>query len=210
MPKTSRPSSIDEIKAELKRPKRKKRKKRTKRRINTESIEMALDQIIRAKTSGTRASIKPEFVARVLKELIDYRREEKQLAAEVEEILGDDADGYIIRIEDEPKLRVDEVMSLSELGNSSWESGSDLYNIEWKRQSDVELSEEETEEEPAAELDDSDVVHEVQQRPILRTSHNSSSGMRAAARWDDGSSSRRRIIFALLMVIALIFGSWFV
>lgn len=210
MPKTSRPSSIDEIKAELKRPKKRKSRRRNKRRINTESIETALDQIIRANTSGAKASIKPEFVVRVLKELIDYRNEEKQLAAEVEEIYGDNADDYSIRIEDEPKLRAEEVMSLSELGNSSWESGSNLYKIEWKRQGVVKLPVEKPDDESAADQDDSNVIHEVRQRSSLRTNRKSSSGLRAARRWNDGSSTRRMIIFTLLIIILLICESWFV
>lgn len=190
----SRPASIDEIKAEIRRTSS--RPKRRLRRIRTDSLETALDQIIRAKTAGARASIRPGFVARVLKELLDRRREERELISEVNEIFADD--GIMITDDPEPKIEVEEVQSLSELGNSSWESGSDLEKIEWKKPDTPDTPD---------ELDESNVIHETHHRPILRANRRIGSGMHIHGRWQDETTTRQVVIYALLIIIVLTFGS---
>lgn len=156
-------------------------------RISTDSIELALEQLIRTRTSGTKASIKPLFVIEVLKELIDRRHEESVLYAEFEELFMDD-DFYLSPGEDR-NIVVEEVMSLSQLGTSSCDSSSNLEKIEWKAP------------EP---LDESDVTYEVLQRPVLRAKRRSGV-MRAGNRWHDGYTTRRVIIFTLLTIIVLTF-----
>ena len=155
-------------------------------RISTNSIETALEQLVRTRTSGTKASIKPLFVMEVLKELLDYRREEALILEEVDELFcGGDL------------LIVDEVGTLSELGNSSYASEHDLHKIEWELPEDINELE---------ALDESDVTHKVHQRPILRNKHSSSRTTVMASRWDDGSPTRRVIVLVLLGVIILTFG----
>lgn len=157
------------------------------RRISTDSIELALEQLVRTRTSGTKASIKPLFVMEVLKELINYRREEALILEEVDELFcGGDL------------LTVDEVETLSELGNSSYASDYDLHKIEWGLPEDINELE---------ALDESDVTHEVHQRPVLRTKHSSSKVMGIESRWDDGSSTKRVVILSLLVVIIFTFGT---
>jgi len=164
------------------------------RRISTDSIELALEQLVRSRTSGTKASIKPLFVMEVLKELIHWRREERSLRSEVDSLFSDDL--ILMDSTSDKPLRVVEVGSLSELGNSS-RSGCDLREVEWKLPEEIN--------EPEA-LDESDVVHEVRRRPILRTKHSSTSSMGVQSRWNDGSSTRRVIILVLIVVIILTIG----
>jgi len=152
-------------------------KKKKIARISTDSIELALEQLIRTRTAKTKASIKPVFVIEALKELIDRRREEAAVFAEVEELFNDD----------DCEIVVEEVVSLSELGNSSWPSGPNLEEVEWKK---------------PEELDDSDVTHEVLQRPVLRTKRRSGV-MGSSGKWQDGYTTRRIIVFTLTIVIAL-------
>jgi hypothetical protein len=156
------------------------------RKIKTSSLEDALDQIIRVQTSGGKASIRPAFVAGVLKELIDRRKEDEVIFAEVEEIFG-------AELAAGTRLVVDEVKSLSQLGTSSF----DLEKAEWRLPKETE---------PSPELDESDVTYEVPHKPVLRTKHSSSSVM-VHGRWEDGSSTRKLIIYVLLTVILLTFGS---
>ena len=159
------------------------------RRIDTDSIELALEQLVRSRTSGTRASIKPLFVMEVLKELIHWRREERSLRSEVDSLFSDDL--ILMDSTSDKPLRVVEVESLSELGNSS-RSGCDLREVEWKLPEEINEPE---------ELDESDVVHEVRHRPILRSKRSGS--VMTQGRWNDGHTTRRVIIFGLLAVIGL-------
>ena len=157
------------------------------RKINTASLEDALEQIIRIQTAGGKASIKPRFVAGIIKELIDRRKEEELIFAEVEDLFGSELAMYT-------KIVVDEVTNLSQLGTSSF----DLEKAEWRVP--------EGPEEPP-ELDESDVIHDVQHKPVLRSKRSSSSGAVMRGRWDDGGKTKRMVVYALLAVIALTFGS---
>lgn len=159
-------------------------------RISTDSLESALEQIIRVRTAGGKASIKPVFVAELLKELIDRRTEDEELFHEIEEAFGED-------LATQTRIVVDEVTSLSQLGTSSF----DLEKAEWKLPEEINPPEEEEE-----ELDDSDVTYEVHHRPVLR-SKGKHSGMHVRGRWQDGGNTRRAVIYVLLTVIALTFGS---
>jgi hypothetical protein len=197
---SSRPSSIEELKAELKKP----RRKRSARRISTRSLENALDQILRARKSGTKASVKATFVARAFKELIRYRREEKRLLREVDQILSEDVScvhlaSDSIHVEGLPKIVVDEVTSLSQLGDSSWESGTDLRDIEWKLPADQDDLEDDEDEDDEDELD-----YASKTKSALTGGRT---GLRTRSRWNDNSSTRRFIIYALLAVIMICFGS---
>lgn len=168
-------------------------------RISTDSIELALEQLIRTRTAGTKASIKPVFVIETLKELLYWRAKDRSLCSEVDRLFGDD----LILVEsvyDRP-LRVIEVESLSELGASSCPSSLDLNKVEWKTPEEQEAAQ--ATEEPE-DLDDSDVTHEVLQRPVLRTNRRSGA-MRARSLWQDGYTTRHVVIFALIAVIALTF-----
>ena len=171
-----------------------KMKKKTARSISTDSIETALEQLVRTRTAGIKASIKPIFVIEVLKELLHWRREDRSLRSEVNSLFSDEL--ILMDNASDKPLRVVEIGSLSELGNSS-HAGFDLRKAEWKLP---------TEAEPPPELDESDVTYETHHKPILRTKHSSGSGM-VHGRWEDGSSTRKSIIYVLLTVIALTFGS---
>jgi len=168
------------------------------RRISTNSLETALTQIIRARTAGIKASIKPAFVSQILKELIDRRRDDKLLMAEVEQILGDNMD--IAAEESGSKLTVDEVMSLSELGNSSWASGSDLAQIQWQSKEELKEELKEEPEEP------DDIRYEDRFAPPI--SKHPKHVLIHTNRWDDGSDAARRIIiFAIVAASVAIFGT---
>lgn len=56
-------------------------------RISTNALERALEQLIQARTAGVRASIKPSFVSAIIKELLDYRKEEELILEEVEDLI---------------------------------------------------------------------------------------------------------------------------
>lgn len=158
------------------------------RRISTQSLESALDQIIRVQTAGGRAVIKPVFVASLLKELIDRRYEEQEIFAEVEELFGDDELGPLTPDSD-PLIQVDEVMSLDDLGTSSWTSGSDLDRVE------------------RPETEEDELLYDEPYVPVLKSKRRPSNGMHVRGRWSDGDTTRKLIIFTLLAVIALSFGS---
>jgi len=163
--------------------------KRTK--ISTDSLEVALDQIVRSRASGVKASINTQFIASILKELIDYRNAEKGLRDEVEVL-------FYGKPDPEPLIMVEEVQTLSELGNTSWSSGSkDAPSPDSPEEEDQALNEE-------------SLLHRRKPRPILRSRRSLlvSSGMHQA-RWGDGSDSRRFIIIALLIVIAVTLATLF-
>jgi len=160
-----------------------------RRRISTESIELALEQVVRARTSGTKASIKPVFVIKVLKELIDRRREERLIFDEVKELFDDD-ELVTVAEESDVEIVVREVESLSELGVSSWESSDEKNEKRVEKEVD------------GVPLDDSDVTHSVRRRPVLRPSRRRTVGMHESC-WQDGTAARHAVIFTLVVIIAL-------
>lgn len=160
-----------------------------RRRISTESIELALEQVIRALTSGTKASINPAFIIKLLKELIDRRHEEQLIFEEVKELF-DGSELVTVAEESDVEIVVREVEDLSELGVSSWESGDERCEKKVENEVDGEP------------LDDSDVTHSVQRRPVLRSNHRWTIGMHES-RWRDGSAAGHAIIFTLVVIIAL-------
>ena len=165
--------------------------KTRKRRISTESIEFALEQVIQARTSGIKASIRPTFVIKLLKELIARRHEERLIANEAKALFSD-YELVAVAEESGVEIVVREVQSLSELGVSSWESGD-------KSKNDTVTKKEVVKERA---LDDSDVVHTSQRRPVLKSKHRRSIRMHES-RWKNGSAARHAVIFTLIVVIAL-------
>jgi len=159
----------------------------TRKKISTESIETALEQIVKARTSKTKASINTQFVAAALKELINYRRSEQDLKDEVEVVFfGDER-----RI---PSIVADEVKTLSELGNTSWTSTESKGS---GQESTIDLTS--TADLDALEALDTPKPSRSSKRPVLVRSgvHD---------RWADDSSNRKVLTICLLIVIAVVFG----
>lgn len=175
-------------------------------RISTEALEHAVDQLIRARITRSKASIKPRFVAAVLTELLDRRREEELILLEVEDLFGKDGEldseyGLLdvpsdpgITIPEEPKLHlmVDEVMSLDDLGRSSWDSSKDIDEIDG-----------------IEEIDDDEFEPQIAQRSKRRSKHRqrlAASDTHRRAKWHQSTAGQVTVICMLLAIIALTFG----
>jgi hypothetical protein len=150
-------------------------------KISTNDLEGALDQIIRAKISGQKASISPTFIASTIKELIDRRNEDEENCRDIERLF----------FENEPLLKgkpvtvVEEVSTLSELGNTSWTTADE----EADTHADTRCLPEFIVKAPKAPK---------ARKPSLR------SGVRARAA-ADRNSLRKWIAIALVIVIILTF-----
>jgi hypothetical protein len=150
----------------------------------------------------TKASIKPRFVLAIIKELIERRREEEEILVEVDEIFGDQIDAFFGEEKPRPKIVVDEVMSLSELGVSSWDSSRDIDEISGIE----EIPDDELEE----EVDEPEIRPRAPQRTKLSERGRKPpphSKMHVEDRWQERGRARSIIVVALLVVIALTFGS---